>query len=390
MQTVRCHAAYAKNGSSITEGTIWMNGTGYSVNSTGWCTFDVTSSKIGKNTWTVTGVSCKGVQFYEVTAPDPYTIFDKVNIFLTIEDSWIDVGSEASINWTGVYEYDGAIFAGAIGLNDSLTKNQVGKYEFTCASISDSQYGITAFDSNSVYCIWDRIKISNGGVTHSSTNITQEETVWFTIKYEYNESTAFSGEVYINNTQATYSTLHNRWEYNYTLFSPKTVTFSVSIIVDNLYGLTNVNDAVGPLSITWHHFQILYEGETYVIPMTTNSHISNVQFAASLKQIMFNVTGEEGTMGYCNITIPKALLKAEPLSDWKVFLDGHLQLPYTPTENATHTFIYMNYTYSSHGIQIQGIWVVSEFSPAAILLLLMVCTVFIVAFRKNVRKTPYR
>jgi hypothetical protein len=214
--------------------------------------------------------------------------------------------------------------------------------------------------------------------------------VWFTIQYEYNESTAFSGEVYINNTLATYSTLHNRWEYNYTFFSPKTVTFSVSIIVDNLYGLTNVNDAVGPLSITWHHFQILYEGETYVIPMTTNSHISNVQFAASFKQIMFNVTGEHGTMGYCNITIPKALLKAESLSDWKVFLDGYLQLPYTPTENATHTFIYMNYTYSSHGIQIQGIWVVSEFSPAAILLLLMVCTVFIVAFRKNVRKTPYR
>jgi hypothetical protein len=386
-QTVGCHAAYAKNGSSLTEGTIWVNDTGYSINSTGWCAFGVTSSNVGKNTWTVTGVSCEGVQYYEVTASNPYVIFDKVNIILTINDTRIDVGSEAPINWTGVRAYDGATFPGAIALNDTSTKDQVGRYEFTCASISDPEYGITAFDSNEVYCIWDRIEISNGGVTHSSTNITEEETVWFKIKYEYHDSTSFSGQVYINNTLATYSALHDRWEHNCTLFSPRTATFTVSQIVDDLYGLTNVNDAVGPLSITWHHFQILYEGETYVIPMTTNSHISNLQFTASLKQIMFNVTGETGTMGYCNVTIPKTLLKAEPLSAWEVFLDDYLQLPHVATENGTHTFIYMNYTYSSHRIQIQGIWATTEFSPAAILLLLMVSTMLVAVFKKYAKKT---
>jgi len=387
MQTVGCHAVYAKNGSSITEGIIWVNGTGYSVNSTGWCAFGVTSSNVGKNTWTVTGVSCKGAQYYEVTTPNPYIIFDKVNIILTVNDTRIDVGSEASINWTGVYAYDGAAFSGSIALNDTLTKNQVGIYKFTCASISDPQYGVTAFNSNKVYCVWDRIKISNGGVTHSSTNITQEETVWFTIEYEYDGSVPFSGEVYINNTLATYSTLNDRWEHNYTLFSPETITFSVSKIVDNLYGLTNVNDAVGPLPITWHHFQILYEGETYVIPMTTNSHVSNLQFTESLKQITFTVSGETGTAGYCNITIPKTLLKAEPLTAWKVFLDGYQQLQYVATENETHTFIYMNYTYSSHEIQIQGTWAITEFSPATILLLLMLSTMFIVAFKRYAKKT---
>lgn len=386
-QTVGCHAVYARNGSSLTEGTMWVNGTGYSINSTGWCAFDVTSSNVAKNTWTVTGVSCEGVQYYEVTAPNPYIIFDKVNIILAVNDSRIDVGSEAPINWTGVYAYDGTAFVGSIALNDTLTKNQVGRYEFTCASVSDPQFGITAFDSNKVYCVWDRIKISTGGVTYSSTNITEEETVWFTIKYEYDDSTGFSGEVYINGTLATYSALHDRWEYNYTCFSPRTATFSVSKIVDTLYGLSNVNNAVGPLSITWHHFQILHEGETYVIPITTDSHISNLQFAESLKQIMFNVSGENGTMGYCNITIPKTLLKSEPPSAWKVFLDGFLQLPHVATENETHTFIYMNYTYSSHGIQIQGTWVVTEFSPATILLLLMVCSMFIVVFRKYAKKT---
>ncbi len=387
MQTVGCHAVYAKNGSNVTEGTIWVNGTGHSINNTGWCAFDVTSSNVGKNTWTVTGVSCDGTQYYEVTASSPYIIFDKVNIILTVNDTRIDVGSEASINWTGIHAYDGTTFMGSIALNDTLTKNQVGIYKFTCASISDSQYGITAFDSNEVYCIWDRIKISNGGVTHSSTNITQEETVWFTIEYEYDGSVPFSGEVYINNTLATYSTLNDRWEYNYTLFSPETITFSVSKIVDNLYGLTNVNDAVGPLPITWHHFQILYEGETYVIPITTNSHVSNLQFNASLKQIMFTVSGETGTMGYCNITIPKTLLKAEPLEAWKVFLDGYPQSQYVVTENDTHTFIYMNYTYSNHGIQIQGTWAVTEFSPTTILLLLMLSTMFTVALRRHARKT---
>jgi hypothetical protein len=387
MQTVGCHAVYAKNGSSVTEGTIWMNGTEYSVNSTGWCTFDVTSSNVGKNTWTVTGVSCDGAQYYEVTVPSPYIIFDKVNIILAVNDTRIDVGSEASINWTGVYAYDGAVFLGSIAFNDTLTKNQVGIYKFTCASISDPQYDITAFNSNEVYCIWDRIKISNGGVTHSSTNITQEETVWFTIEYEYDKSEPFSGGVYINNTLAAYSTLNDRWECNYTLFSPGTITFSVSKIVDNLYGLTNVNDAVGSLPITWHHFQILYDGETYVIPMTTNSHVSNLQFNASLKQIMFTISGETGTIGYCNITIPKTLLKAEPLETWKAFLDGYQQLPYTATENETHTFIYINYTYSNHEIQIQGNWAIPELSPTTILLLLILSTMFINAFKSYTKKT---
>ena len=384
-QAVGCHAAYAKNGSSITEGTIWVNDTAYSVNSTGWCTFDVTSSNVEQNTWTVTGVSCKGAEDYEVTAPSPYIIFDKVNIILTVNDTRIDVGSEASINWTGAYAYDGANFLGSITLNDTLTKNQVGIYRFTCASISDSQYSLTAFDSNEVYSIWDRIKISNGGVTHSSTNITQEETVWFMVEYEYDGSEPFSGEVYINNTLATYSPLNDRWECNYTLFSPGTITFSVSKIVDNLYGLTNVNDAVGPLPITWHHFQILYKGETYVVPMTTNSHVSNLQFNASLKQIMFTISGETGTIGYCNITIPKTLLKAEPLAAWKAFLDGYQQLPYIATENETHTFIYINYTYSNHAIQIQGNWAIPELSPT-ILLLLMLSTMFIIAFKSYAKK----
>jgi hypothetical protein len=386
-QTVSCRAVYAKNGSSLTEGAIWVNGTEYPTNDTGWCTFDVTSSNVEKNTWTVTGISCEGVQFYQITVPDPCIIFDKVNVSLTAEDSWIDVGSEASVNWTGVYAYDGSAFLGAITLNDSLTKNQVGRFEFRCASISDPQYGITAFYSNSVYCVWDRIKISNGGVTHSVTNITQEETVWFTIQYEYNGSTAFSGEIYINNTLALYSTLHDRWEYNCTLFSPQTLTFSVSKIVDKLYGLTDVHDTVGLLSITWHYFQILYAGETYVIPMATNSHISNVQFAASVKQIMFNVTGEEGTMGYCNITIPKTLLEADSLSDWKVFLDGYLPLPCVANENETHTFIYIYYTCSSHGIQIQGTWAITEFSPVTILLLVMLGSILIAVFKKYAKKT---
>jgi len=385
-QTVGCHAVYASNGFSVKEGAIWVNSTEYFVNSTGWCTFNVTFDTVGIKTWTVTDVSCNGIEYYEVAGPDPYIIFDKVNITLNVEDSWIDAGSEVSIPWTGIYEYDGEDFLGSITLNDSLTKNQVGRYGFTVASISDPTYGINAFESNEVYCIWDRIKISDGGVTHSSTNITHEEMVWFKIECEYNGSIPFSGTVYINDTPATYSILHDRWEYNYTLFSPGKATFNVSQIVDDLYGLTNVNDAVGPLSITWHHFQIIHDRETYVIPMTTNSCISNLEFAPLLEQIMFNVTGETGTMGYCNITIPKQLLKAEPSSAWNVLFDGYLELSYITSENETHTFIYINYTHSDHRIQIQGTWAIPEFPTIMILLLLMVSTIFVVVFNTYAKK----
>jgi len=108
--------------------------------------------------------------------------------------------------------------------------------------------------------------------------------------------------------------------------------------------------------IALYTFSIVWGEETFVVSVESNSTVSNFAFNQPDKEISFNVTGSAGTIGFCNVTIPKALLYAEP-SDWIVLIDGAL-VPSTITENATHSFLYFIYTHSTHEVQIIGTWVI--------------------------------
>ena len=180
-------------------------------------------------------------------------IFDRVRINLTIEDNRIDVGSKANITWTAFYEYDNSPFKGEVAFNDSLVYNAVGKRAFSVRSISDPLYGLKKFVSNTVYCIWDKIIIYEGKVSHSITNITQTETVWLKAKYAYDgtEFTDDFGVLYINGSAMSWSPIANRWERQFNFSTTGTRIFVVSNVIDKQYGLTYVDDKVGPLKITW-------------------------------------------------------------------------------------------------------------------------------------------
>ena len=115
-------------------------------------------------------------------------------------------------------------------------------------------------------------------------------------------------------------------------------------------------------------FKIAYQeaishlGQTYYIPIFTNSTVNDFRFTPTAKLISFNVTGLNG-MGFCNITIPRTLLYADP--EWTVRIDGNLLAPeeFLTTENAEYTFIYLNYSHSTHLVEIEGTWIISEFPP---------------------------
>jgi hypothetical protein len=108
------------------------------------------------------------------------------------------------------------------------------------------------------------------------------------------------------------------------------------------------------LAQTAYTFLIVWGEETFVVSVESNSTVSNFAFNQPDQEISFNVTGEAGTIGFCNVTIPKALLHGEP---WTVLIDGVSVLP-TITENATHSCLYFTYTHSTHEIQIIGTWVI--------------------------------
>jgi hypothetical protein len=105
-------------------------------------------------------------------------------------------------------------------------------------------------------------------------------------------------------------------------------------------------------------FSIVWGEETFIVSVESNSTVSNFAFSPGTKSLSFTVNGTSGP-GFCNVTIPKALLHAAP-SDWIVLIDGVPLPPYavTLTENATHNCLYFTYAHSTHVIQMMGTWVI--------------------------------
>lgn len=222
-EQVGFHAKWSHDGSDVTDGTIYINDIGYSVNETGWISFPVEYDTVGKRSWTVTGVNCSYITIYEQTVEDTEIIWDNVQITLSIADDHINVGDSANIVQAANYEYDGTLFMGTITLNDTLTKNAVGKYWFTAASITDPTHGITQFESNSVHCIFNKVTVTLNVSDNLISVDTTANITWIAV-YEYPSVGDYDGFVELNDTT--------------TKSSAGSYTYTVSRIGGDTYGIT--------------------------------------------------------------------------------------------------------------------------------------------------------
>ena len=118
---------------------------------------------------------------------------------------------------------------------------------------------------------------------------------------------------------------------------------------------------VEPWSIL-RRFPITWFNETYSVTTLCNSTVASFEFSRELKQISFNVTGPSGTVGFCNVTIPRQLLWADPPEAWLIEVDGTRTTP-TIVENATHTSLYFTYIHSTHMVKITGTSVIRDNTP---------------------------
>jgi parallel beta-helix repeat protein len=135
-------------------------------------------------------------------------------------------------------------------------------------------------------------------------------------------------------------------------------------------------------------FNVFWENKTYPITVYSNSTVTHLVFNQTQAQISFNVTGSNGSKGYCNITIPKDLLKG----NWTYTMDGETPsvMDISEDENATHSFIYFTYIHAgTFRIAIQGAWVVPEFPSTIILTILMLTTIILVVLTRN-KRLKYR
>lgn len=130
-------------------------------------------------------------------------------------------------------------------------------------------------------------------------------------------------------------------------------------------------------------FNAVWDSFNYPVFISSDSTVANFIFNQSLMQTSFEVSGETGTKGYCNVTIPETLLKGEP---WIVKVNG-VDWNFAPSGNATHSFVYFNYTHAStFQVVIQGTWVVPEFPSAIILPIFIITTLVATIMMKKARK----
>jgi len=141
-----------------------------------------------------------------------------------------------------------------------------------------------------------------------------------------------------------------------------------------------------PTTIPTHHDEVKVGDQTFDIYTITSSTMSDFNFSLPLKQISFNVTGPEGTTGFCNVAIPKTLLEILWDNNYTVLIDGSPPLTLSETSNGTHTFLYFTYPHTAHQVTI-----VPEFPLALIVPMLMIVTlVTTIIFGKTIPSNRHK
>jgi len=147
-----------------------------------------------------------------------------------------------------------------------------------------------------------------------------------------------------------------------------------------------------PQNVTRIDHIIQVEGRDFHVVTESNSTVSNLVLDQS--QVNFNVSGDSGSIGYFNVTIPKSLMNCTQLDDWTVWINGTQLLPPdfpSPTGNATHTFIHFTCTFASAlQVTIKGTNVVPEFPSPTILLLSIAATLLAIIVYKNGKRSRSR
>jgi hypothetical protein len=148
-------------------------------------------------------------------------------------------------------------------------------------------------------------------------------------------------------------------------------------IGDTPYVIDSKNKDNYPLIGKFSDFSVTPENHVQTV---CNSSISDFQFNGTA--IIFNVSGENGTAGFCRIHIPTALMNGT----YRVFVNGaEVSYHLLSCSNSSNSCLYFNYTHST-----QEIIIITEFPSLLILPLFMIATLSVaVIYRKRIAKVAH-
>jgi parallel beta-helix repeat protein len=189
---------------------------------------------------------------------------------------------------------------------------------------------------------------------------------------------------FINNTQQAWTNSINVWDDGYPSGGNYWSDYAGADYRQGLNQDVNGSDGIGdiecsiednnkdryPLMGTFSDFNATSE---YSIQTICNSTISDYQFNGNA--ISFDVTGNNGTTGFCRICIPTSLMNGT----YHVFVNGtEVSYSLLSCSNETYSYLYFNYTHST-----QEVIIIPEFPSFLILSLFMIVTLLTVIVHKR-------
>lgn len=164
-------------------------------------------------------------------------------------------------------------------------------------------------------------------------------------------------------------------------------------IGDTAYNISFEQQDHYPLISPYHDFTETRNGQAYDVEIISNSSIANLTLAVWLSSpkpplqpgqqfLMFFVSGQTDTTGFCRVTIPRDLLNGTytVLVDWN-------QVPVTEIAepNSSHAYLYFTYVQSEHTIA-----VVPEYANASMIIMITVSITITATMARKKRKNAAR
>ncbi|MEM2507377.1 MAG: right-handed parallel beta-helix repeat-containing protein [Nitrososphaeria archaeon] len=115
----------------------------------------------------------------------------------------------------------------------------------------------------------------------------------------------------------------------------------------------------------------VWNGVAYHIDIVTKSTVLDLCFNPNEGPLFrFNVTGDDGTNGFCRVAIPKTLLWVE--DGWTITVGDQPVTDYLELEDESFTYLHFTYNHSIQTITIRGTRVIPEFPLVTLTLMILI------------------
>ena len=175
----------------------------------------------------------------------------------------------------------------------------------------------------------------------------------------------------------------NYWS-DYTSRYSNATEIDCSGIGNTPFVINEVNVDRYPLMVPIKFFDAgVWEWTSYFVGVVSNSSVSDFYFNPLEGSFLrFNVTGPNGTSGFCRVIIPKGLLWASDV--WTVKVNDQTVTP-TVMQDTENTYLFFTYNCSTKTVEIRGTDAIPEFPSWILLPLFLVATLAVIIYKKKIR-----